>query len=61
MRIIWHSQAKKGKRQVAEYIRKWFGIQRVKKSRQDIDQTAIMLIQYPNFGSIDPLLLPWPT
>jgi hypothetical protein len=61
MRIIWHSQAKKGKRQVAEYIRKWFGIQRVKKSRQDIDQTAIMLMQYPNLGFIDPLLLSWTT
>lgn len=55
MRIIWHSQAKKGRRQVAEYIRKRFGIQRVKIFRQDVDQIAKTLMQYPNLGPIDPL------
>ncbi len=37
------------------YIRRRFGIERVKQFRQDVDQTVQMIMRYPNIGSIDPL------
>ena len=37
------------------YIRRRFGIERVKQFRQDVDQTVQMIMRHPNIGSIDPL------
>ena len=55
MIIIWQTPAKAGRRQVAAYIRRQFGIERVKQFRQDVDQTVQMIMRHPNIGSIDPL------
>jgi len=55
MRIIWQTPAKVGRHQVAAYIRRRFGIERVKQFRQEVDQTAQMIMRHPNIGSIDPL------
>ena len=41
--------------QVAAYIRKWFGIDRVKTFRQEVDKTAKLLQSHPNLDPIDPL------
>ena len=55
MKIIWQTPAIVGKRQVTAYIRRRFGIERVKQFRLDVDQTVQMVIHHPNIGSIDPL------
>ncbi len=55
MKIIWQSPAKTGRRQVAAYIRRRFGIERVKQFRQEVDQTVQRIMCHPNIGSIDPL------
>ena len=55
MKVIWHSQAQKGRRQVSAYIHSSFGIKRVKKFRQEVDDTVSMLKRHPNIGSIDQL------
>ena len=55
MKVIWATNAKKGRQQVAAYINRKFGINRTKAFRQKVDQTVMMLMQSPNIGSIDPL------
>ena len=55
MKIIWQTRAKEGRRQVAAYIRRQFGVNHVKIFRQKVDQVVRMLMQSPNMGSIDPL------
>ena len=55
MRVIWHSRAIEGKKQVADYIRREFGLKRKKEFVQEVDKTARMLMSSPNIGSIDPL------
>ena len=55
MKIIWQTKAKEGRRQIAAYIGKKFGTKYMKNFRQEVDQTAQMLIQSPNIGFIDPL------
>ena len=54
-RVIWHTQAKEGKKQVADYIRRKFGLKRKKAFMQEVDQAVQMLMRSPNIGSIDPL------
>ena len=56
MKIIWQSNAKKGRAQVASYIYRRFGIERMKEFRQEVDQTVKMIELHPNIGPIDPLL-----
>lgn len=55
MKLIWQEPAKVGRRQVAAYIRREFGIKRAKKFRQEVDDTATMLLRSPGIGRIDPL------
>lgn len=55
MKIIWQSNAKKGRAQVASYIYRRFGIERMKEFRQEVDQTVKMIELHPNIGPIDPL------
>ena len=55
MTVVWQTQAQKGRRQVAAYINRQFGLNRMKLFRQKVDQTIRMLMQSPNLGSIDPL------
>ena len=55
MKVIWHSKAKEGRRQIAAYIRRQFGLTHAKKFRQNVDQVIGMLMQSPNMGSIDHL------
>ena len=55
MKAIWQSNAKKGKNQVASYIYRRFGIERVKEFRHEVDQTVKTILLHPNIGPIDPL------
>jgi len=55
MKVIWQTRAKEGRRRVAAYIRREFGLNSMELFRQKVDQTVRMLIQSPNIGSIDPL------
>ena len=55
MKVIWQESAKEGRRQVAAYIRKEFGIRRVKRFRQEILDSVTLLRNTPNIGSFDPL------
>jgi plasmid stabilization system protein ParE len=55
MKVVWQESAKVGRREVAAYIRKEFGIKRVKRFRQEIDDVVTTLMRSPNIGSIDPL------
>jgi plasmid stabilization system protein ParE len=55
MKIIWQSNAKKGRTQVASYIYRRFGIRRVKEFRLEVDRVAKMIMLHPNIGPIDPL------
>ena len=54
-RVIWLPLAKEGKKQVANYIRRQFGLKRKMAFMQEVDQTVRMLINQPNIGPIDPL------
>ena len=54
-KIIWHERAKEGKKQVADYIRRKFGLQHKKAFMQEVDQTVQALMRSPNIGPIDPL------
>ena len=55
MKISWHEKAKAGRRQVAKYIRNYFGDNRMKKFRQSVDQSVQMIMRHPEIGPIDPL------
>ena len=55
MKLIWQEPAKDGRRQVAAYIRREFGINRAKRFRQEIDDTVHQLLRSPGIGQIDPL------
>lgn len=55
MKIIWQTRAKEGRRQVAAYIYRQFGVNRVKLFKQNVDRIVRMLVQSPNLGAIDPL------
>jgi plasmid stabilization system protein ParE len=55
MKVIWETTAKVGRRQVVAYIRKWFGVKRVKQFQQEVDDTVQLLRKSPNIGQIDPL------
>lgn len=55
MKVVWQAPAKKGKTQVASYIYRRFGIESVKKFRQQVDQTVQMIMRHPSIGGIDPL------
>lgn len=54
-KVIWHTRAKDGKKQVADYIRHQFGTKRKKQFMQEVDQAAKLLMSSPNVGPIDPL------
>ena len=55
MKVIWQESAKAGRRQVAAYIRREFGIKRTKKFRQEVADTVNQLMHSPGIGQIDPL------
>ena len=55
MKLIWQEPAKAGRRQVAAYIRREFGINRAKRFRQEIDDTVKQLMRSPGIGQMDPL------
>lgn len=55
MNVIWDPKATIGKRKIANYIRRSFGLDRVKRFRQEVDQTIDMIMCHPNLGPIDPL------
>lgn len=55
MKVIWDPKATIGKRKIASYLHRRFGVNRVKSFRQEVDQTINMIVRHPNVGSIDPL------
>ena len=55
MKVIWQPLAKEGKRQIADYIRREFGLKRKKAFMQEVDKTVKLLMRSPNVGQIDPL------
>jgi len=55
MKVIWQEPAKRGRRQIATYIRQEFGAKRAKKFRQEVADTIDMLKRSPGIGQIDPL------
>lgn len=55
MKVIWQPAAKKGRTEVAAYIRRQFGAKRKISFLQEVCETAQMLRNAPNIGKIDPL------
>lgn len=55
MNVIWHEDAKRGRLQVSNYIRKHFGYRRMKVFIQEVGEQVRALKQYPNIGAIDSL------
>ena len=55
MRAKWTDLAKEQRRQIADYIRREFGLKRKKKFMQEVDHTVRMLMQSPGIGPIEPL------
>ena len=55
MNIVWHPLAKESKQQIANYIRREFGVKRKIRFLQEVIDTANMLKDSPNIGQIDPL------
>lgn len=55
MKVIWQPAAKKGRTEVAAYIRRQFGAKRKISFLQEVRETTQMLRKAPNIGSIDPL------
>ena len=55
MRVIWQTPAKKGRDNVADYIRDYFGAKHKIRFLQEVRRITRMLKRSPNVGSIDPL------
>ena len=55
MKVIWQPSAKKGRTEVAAYIRRQFGAKRKISFLQEVRETTQMLRKVPNIGKIDPL------
>ena len=60
MRANWTDHAKEQRRQIADYIRREFGLKRKKKFMQEVDHTVRMLMQSPGIGPIEPLFVDRP-
>ena len=56
MKVIWQPSAKKGRTEVAAYIRRQFGAKRKISFLQEVRETTQMLRKVPNIGKIDPTL-----
>lgn len=55
MRAKWTDHAKEQRRQIADYIRREFGLKRKKKFMQEVDHVVRLLMQSPGIGQIEPL------
>ena len=55
MRVIWQPSAKKGRSEVAAYIRRQFGAKHKVRFLQEVRETTKKLSKAPNIGQIDPL------
>ena len=55
MKVIWQPAAKKGRTEVAAYIRRQFGAKRKISFLEEVRDTTKMLRNAPNIGQIDPL------
>ena len=55
MKVIWDPKAKEARTQVANYIRRQFGVNRKIRFLQDVRQTTEQLKRNPGIGQIDPL------
>ncbi len=55
MKVIWHTPAIEGRRQVAAYIRKEFGTKRKRKFMHEVDDAVEKLRYSPYIGQIDSL------
>lgn len=55
MKVKWTEQARDRKTEIAAYIRRQFGAKRKIRFLQEVRETAKMLRNTPNIGSIDPL------
>ena len=55
MKVIWDPNAKKGRRQIANYIHRQFGEKRKQRFLQEVSEATQMLKRYPSIGTIDPL------
>ena len=53
MKIFWQPFANEGKRQIANYIRRQFGLNSKKIFMEKVDETARMLMSNPYIGAID--------
>lgn len=55
MKVKWYSHAKAGRRNVAVYILRHFGLMRAEKFMEQVDDKVYKIKQNPNIGTIDPL------
>jgi plasmid stabilization system protein ParE len=55
MRAKWTDHAKEQRRQIADYIRREFGLKRKKKFMQEVDHVVRLLMQSPGIGPIESL------
>ena len=60
MRVEWTDQAKKGRKQIADYIRDRFGLRHKRDFIQEVNKAVKMLMRLPNVGSVEPLLADLP-
>ena len=54
MKVEWTDYAKGQKQQIANYIRRRFGVRHVADFNKDVRQSVQMIIRHPNIGIIDP-------
>ena len=55
MRVIWDTEARAARNQVADYIGSRFGVKRKITFLQAVRETTKLLCDTPQIGSIDPL------
>ena len=55
MKVIWDPKAMKNRDQVADYIRRQFGVRRKIQFLQEVRETTKKLCTAPYIGTIDPL------
>ena len=55
MRVEWTEHAKEQKKQIANYIRKRFGIRYATEFKHEVDQSVKRIMLHPNIGPLDPL------
>ena len=55
MKVKWYSHARAGRRNVATYIFRRFGLRHAERFMEQVDEKVSIIMQNPNMGTVDSL------